>query len=261
MTRNAKSLSNAGPVRTGRAREVREPEDHRTRTGVVRREQTRARLLASALGVITEKGPDAAMIDDYIAAAGVSRGTFYNHFGTTQELLRALTGELTDKVLAAIDEGVQRHADPLKRVSCACLLYMHLAVDYPAWGGFINRTGARHGRMVDVYLPRDLALARDGGTADFTTLAAAQDLVIGCVAQAIDSVLAGRAPRQHLRDTLAVMLRGLGVAKATATRLAAVPVGEVELPLLLRQLRADVETTVPETAPASAPGRAVRRRG
>ena len=188
--------------------------------------------------MITEKGPDAALIDDYIAAAGVSRGTFYNHFGTTQDLMRALTGELTDRVLAAIEASVARHEDPLKRIACACLLYMQLAVDYPAWGGFINRTGARHGRMVDVYLPRDLALALEVGTAQFSSVAAAQDLVVGCVTQAIDSVLTRSAPRQHLHDTLAVMLRGLGVSKPTISRLVAVAPEEIELPELWQQLRA-----------------------
>jgi AcrR family transcriptional regulator len=215
------------------ARKRQVPEDHRVRTGAMRREQTRIRLLASALGVITDKGPDAAMIDDYTAAAGVSRGTFYNHFATTQDLLRALTGELTDKILAAIEANVARHDDPLVRVTCACLLYMQLAVDYPTWGGFLNRTGTRHGRMADVYIPRDLELARERGTVDFGTVAAAQDLVIGCVMQAIDTVLSGRAPREHLRHTLAVMLRGLGVSKSSIARLVAVQQETIEVPGLL----------------------------
>ena len=65
-------------------------EDHRVRVGAERREKTRLKLLESALLVFTEKGLDNVVIDGFIAAAGVSRGTFYNHFRTTNELLLAL---------------------------------------------------------------------------------------------------------------------------------------------------------------------------
>ncbi len=58
---------------------------------------------------------------------------------------------------------------------------MHLAVDYPAWGGFVLRTGTRRGRLVDIYLPRDLALAKERGQADFPTVRAAQDVAAGLV--------------------------------------------------------------------------------
>ena len=49
---------------------------------------------------------------------------------------------------------------------------MHLAVDYPAWGRFALGTGARRGRLVDVYLPRDLTLAKERGEVDCTTTVA-----------------------------------------------------------------------------------------
>jgi hypothetical protein len=49
-------------------------ENYQTRVGALRREKTRNRLIESALGVFAEKGPDAPLIDDFIAAAGVARG-------------------------------------------------------------------------------------------------------------------------------------------------------------------------------------------
>ena len=101
-------------------------------------------------------------------------------------------------------------------MACACLVYMHLAVDYPAWGGFVLRTGTRRGQLVDVYLPRDLALAKERGQADFPTVRAAQDVLQGSLTLALESILEGRAPREHVRDTLALALRGIGVPKAVA---------------------------------------------
>lgn len=106
-------------------------EDHRTRTGALRREQTRRKLLAAALAVFAEKGPESTLIEDVIAAAGVARGTFYNYFDTTQALLDAVTAELSDRVLERIDEVVLGIEDPLQRLATGCLLYMHAGVDVP----------------------------------------------------------------------------------------------------------------------------------
>ena len=74
-------------------------EDHRVRVGAQRRGKTRLRLLQCALAVFTEKGPDVAFIDDFIAAAGVSRGTFYNHFKTNGTYFDiSATGGLTQVI-------------------------------------------------------------------------------------------------------------------------------------------------------------------
>jgi AcrR family transcriptional regulator len=145
-------------------------EDHRVRTGAARSEQTRRKLLVAALAVFAEKGTDAPVIDDFIAAAAVARGTFYNYFDTTQALLSAVTAELIDEILFRVDIEVRKIDDPVERVVCGSLLYMHIAVDNPTWGGFMVRAGLRGdamGKLVDVYLPRDLQMASDAGKARF----------------------------------------------------------------------------------------------
>jgi len=210
-------------------------EDHRVRTGALRRDQTRRRLLAAALRVFAEKGIDAPLINDFIAAAGVARGTFYNYFRTTQELLDAVTSELSDSILTEIDKVVLPIADPLQRLATGCLLYMHLSVNLPSWGMFVMRTGFRSqatGKLVDVYLPRDLELAHRLGKVDYTSLRAARDLIFGCVIQAILTVIAGQAPREHLREMLALALRGLDVPAPLAQSLSELPLPPVKLPNL-----------------------------
>lgn len=223
-----------------------EATDHRVRTGAVRREQTRQRLLSAAVSVFAEKGVDAPLIDDFIAAAGVARGTFYNYFRTTRELLDVVTAELSDEVLAAIDRAVVQIDDPVQRIVCGCLLYMQVAVDHPTWGGFITRTGMRtdaSGKLVDEYLPRDLQLAAQAGKADFPSVRAARDVVLGALRQAIESVLSGAAPREHLGLALEVALRGIGVSKATAHRLVATSVAKADLPPVLLLLETRRHTT------------------
>lgn len=178
-------------------------EDHRVRSGAARSEQTRRKLLVAALAVFAEKGTDTPVIEDFIAAAAVARGTFYNYFNTTQALLSAVTAELVDEILFRVDIEARKIDDPVERVVCGSLLYMHIAVDYPAWGGFMLRAGLRGdavGKLVDVYLPRDLQMASDAGKARFPSVRTARDLVVGCVMQSIASVLSGRgAPQPSAR--------------------------------------------------------------
>lgn len=207
--------------------------DHRVRTGALRRERTRRKLLGAAMAVFAEKGVEAPVIEDFIAAAGVARGTFYNYFNTTQELLDAVTSDLSDEILACIDKVVLRIDDPLQRLTCGCLLYMHFGVDLPNWGAFIMRTGLRGntiGKLVDTYLPRDLELAHQAGQVEYETVRSARDLILACVSRAIQAVNTGDAPREHLRQMFALALRGLGVPLPKANELSRMPLPEAPLP-------------------------------
>src|SRR5579862_1856074 len=68
--------------------------------GREKRRRTRAALIEAAMKVFARLGPDAPIIDDFIAEAGVARGTFYNYFETREELLIAVATELSDRLLA-----------------------------------------------------------------------------------------------------------------------------------------------------------------
>ena len=80
--------------------------DHRTRVGHERSARTQVRILEAALGVFAARGPDAPVIDEFVAAAGVARGTFYNHFKNVEELLQATATWTTRELLQTIDAAV-----------------------------------------------------------------------------------------------------------------------------------------------------------
>lgn len=213
--------------------------DHRIHNGVVRREKTRRNLLKTAMTVFAEKGIDAPLIDDFISAAGVARGTFYNYFSTTRELLDAVTSELCNVVASGIEAVVSPIQNPLERLSCACLLYMHLGVDLPDWGMFVMHTGIRNeavGQMVDVFLPRDLELARLAGDVRYPSVRAARDLLFACVSQAIISVNSRNEDREHLRHMLVLGLCAVGVSAETAESLSQMKLPAVELDVDLFRL-------------------------
>ena len=223
-------------ARAASARPTPEAEDHRVRTGALRRERTRCKLLTAAMRVFAEQGIDGPLIDDFIEAAGVARGTFYNHFKTTQELLDAVTSELSDAILINIDEVVLTVDDPLQRLATGCLLYMHIGVDVPSWGAFLVRTGIRSrsiGKLVDVYMTRDLEHARKAGKLEYPSLRAARDLMLAIVTQGILTVIDEAAPREHLRQMLALALHGVGVTVPLARKVSQLALPPVPLPDLL----------------------------
>lgn len=230
MLPKIKSEPGHDPVRSA----VRRPAkpDHRVRNGAVRREQTRRRIMIAALKVFGDKGPDAASIDDFVDEAGISRGTFYNHFRTTQQLLDAVSAELSDGVMEVIDAMVLTYDDPIERMAAGCLSYMRLAIEHRAWGKFILRIGLQGqagGKLINIYLPRDLELARNLGLAKFPDLQTAHDLVMGTTVRSIQTVILGNAEPDHIRNTLELVFIGLSVDAATARRLCQMPMPELSL--------------------------------
>ncbi|MEU1694970.1 TetR/AcrR family transcriptional regulator [Streptomyces hirsutus] len=68
---------------------------------------TRQLLLDSALGLFRAKGYAATTVDDIAAAAGTTRVTFYAYFPSRSDLMRALIGELNEK-LERVDSPARR---------------------------------------------------------------------------------------------------------------------------------------------------------
>lgn len=193
----------------------------------MRREKTRNRLIESALGVFAAKGPDAPQIDDFIAAAGVARGTFYNYFRTTGELLSAVAGESSDEVLAVIDPLVRKIEDPARRVVTGSRLYMQMATRYPMWGAFITRVGTKRGsrgRLLDEYLTRDLQLAIDQGRFVEVDVLVARDMALGAILYGIETLLSGPAPADYTEQSMYALLRAFGVGFKEAKEIAYAPI-------------------------------------
>jgi AcrR family transcriptional regulator len=66
--------------------------------------RTRARLLQAATRVFAERGLQATRVDDIVAAARTSHGTFYLYFANKEELFAALAGEVAAELQALADD-------------------------------------------------------------------------------------------------------------------------------------------------------------
>lgn len=79
--------------------------------------QTRDNLMEAAFGLVRQKGLSATSVDEICAAAGVSKGAFFHHFKSKEELAAAAADHWS-AVTEAFFETAPYHApeDPLERL-------------------------------------------------------------------------------------------------------------------------------------------------
>jgi AcrR family transcriptional regulator len=72
-----------------------------------RSEETRARIIESAIKLFSNRGYDTASVDDICTEAGISKGAFYDYFESKQALFLALL----DRWLQTIDNAIEASKD------------------------------------------------------------------------------------------------------------------------------------------------------
>jgi AcrR family transcriptional regulator len=72
-----------------------------------RSEETQAKIMAAAIKLFSNLGYNKASVDDICAEAGISKGAFYHHFKSKQELFLALL----DGWLQTIDNAIEASKD------------------------------------------------------------------------------------------------------------------------------------------------------
>ncbi|MCL4529003.1 MAG: TetR/AcrR family transcriptional regulator [Chloroflexi bacterium] len=72
-----------------------------------RSEETRSKIIESAIKLFSSRGFNAASVDDICADAGISKGAFYHHFESKQALFLALL----DGWLQTIDDAIEASKD------------------------------------------------------------------------------------------------------------------------------------------------------
>lgn len=192
----------------------------------------RARLLASAMKLVAQKGPAATSIDDVISAAEVSRGTFYKYFPSPDALVRELAIEIANELIGMAEPVVQSYADPAERVSSGMRLVARLAIDHPLAANFLVRLGwpdARGPNMLLDFVKRDLTEGIRQGRFTRMPIALALNIVTGAVLGATHCMLAPDCDSDFAEQSAAAALRGLGVDAKTAERIASSPLKPVEI--------------------------------
>jgi AcrR family transcriptional regulator len=209
--------------------------------GERRRLRTRAALIEAARRVFAARGVDAATVQEITEAADVAKGSFYNHFASKEDALRAVVTATLDELGATLDRSLDAgQRDPARVLAASLHHTLRSCVEDPVLGWFVLRSaglaeaaqaalGAR-GR-------RDLARGRDAGRFRFDDL----ELTATAIAGAAEAVL-----RARLRGELseAAELRLLEMV----LRLLDVPADEA------RSITAELDTTPRDAAVAGGAG-------
>ncbi len=189
----------------------------------LRRAKTRARIMEAACGVIAAKGA-AATIEDFVAAAGIARGTFYNYFQSAAELVEAVGRDIAQTLDDAVDRTLAGLDDPALQLAAFSALLARLTVDHPIrrWANVRAEqlqlpSQARYVARVKDMLARGMASGR------FAALdpLAARTLVMGAGRASLRNIVDGRAGPTHTADVLTLVLGALGLAQDEAARIAA----------------------------------------
>jgi TetR/AcrR family transcriptional regulator, transcriptional repressor for nem operon len=81
------------------------------------RHESKTRLLEAALHVIRAKGYSATRVEDVCEAAGLTKGSFFHHFSSKEELALAAADYWTEGTGALFASAAyQQEADPLSRL-------------------------------------------------------------------------------------------------------------------------------------------------
>ncbi|TWT11656.1 TetR/AcrR family transcriptional regulator [Reyranella sp. CPCC 100927] len=91
--------------------------------------ETRAKLLAAARQAFGTVGYAAASMDDFTAAAGLTRGALYHHFGDKKGLLEAVIAQIDAEMSIRLSAVSARAANPWQGFVDECTAYIEMALE------------------------------------------------------------------------------------------------------------------------------------
>ncbi|TPE63711.1 TetR/AcrR family transcriptional regulator [Sandaracinobacter neustonicus] len=189
--------------------------------------QTRDAIRRAARKLFAAHPVESVAIDAIVAEAGVSKGSFYNHFTSRDDVVEAVVGEIRDLLNAAATTGNADETDPARRVARGFCIFLRSAVDDPEGaaalmrihGGYLSLDGHYNRPLVD-----DISAGISSGRFSIPTLESGVMLVIAVTQVAVIRIV--QEPGLALAVTkaqqmLLLLLRGLGVETNEAGRIAA----------------------------------------
>lgn len=197
--------------------------DFRVRVAAEKRQRMRQRLLAATLDACSGPGgPAAAVIDDIVGAAGVSRGAFYRHFASLDEAVTALVDSLVEEIVTAAQTTFPDVADAALGCALGTQLLLRRAAGDREWAGFVARTGLLlDAAPLRAVLERTIRHGASNGAFAIGPIELAVDAVAGILLAGIRRLHGNPAAgAAYILDLSIILLQALGVPPDTACRTA-----------------------------------------
>lgn len=93
--------------------------------------RTRAALISAGLDLLVDRPIDAIPIDDIVAAAGVAKGSFFNHFADKQDFAVAIATEVRVELEHLVAEANRSISDPVERIAGGMRAGLEFAIKQP----------------------------------------------------------------------------------------------------------------------------------
>jgi AcrR family transcriptional regulator len=187
-----------------------------------RRDRMRERLLAAAESVVAEHGFDGVAVEAFVAAAGVSRGTFYNYFPTTADLHQALN----ERVAAHLDDLLERLArqpkDPASRLAASIHTVLAAYLSDPVRGWVALQIASSRAPRARSFESRFATLYEAGvrrGQFRPVEMTSAWTLAFGAIRMTQRDLVAGEARPRQAVQVVALVLAAFGVPYDEAERI------------------------------------------
>lgn len=197
--------------------------DHRSRVGLEKKQKMKNHLMLSSLDLYCQAPAEQnLLIDDFVKHAGVSRGTFYNYFTSTNDLLTEIAMQMSDEVLDIIEPIILQYDHPVERIMLATKLYLRSAIRYPIWGQLITSIGPKftiRGRNISLYLTRDLKKADDLALITIKDYRVSRDIFLGSAYYSMETILTETVGQDYLNLVMESMFINLGITQDEVNRL------------------------------------------
>lgn len=188
----------------------------------VRQTKTREALLSAARRLMAQGSRAAFTVDELVQAAGVAKGSFYNHFSDKESIakeVQRLVLEIEEVEVQAVNHGV---TDPVARIARGMATYARMALVDPESARILT-LGQLSGDFVEspvnTGLTSDLRTALREGRIVAPSIEAAAMLIVGQVAVVI-ARLSGRpdvyTARVTAQQCIAITLLGIGLTHREA---------------------------------------------
>ncbi|WP_010139124.1 TetR/AcrR family transcriptional regulator [Oceanicola sp. S124] len=205
-------------------------QDHRSKVAAERREKMRRRLVEAAVAVFATKPQGDVVIEDIVARAEVSRGTFYKYFDSLDELLVLVKMTIAQEVMTMVASQERSSNDPAAALAHDIKCFVLTVRRYRTIGRFSANMGLGPGELINDMVPDYMSWGvAEGRFCDMPCWLITTFLKTGVISVMM-RLIGGVGEASDASDVVAAVLRCLGVAPDEAAQLAQTPGRELEAP-------------------------------
>jgi len=191
-------------------------------------------LLFSAMSLASDKSIHDIDVEEIIAHAQVSRGTFYKYYPSVPRLFEDLAEQLAQELSGALDTATIQATDTSSHLASTARLIMRLLVDIPVLGNlFIQLPWLKQNPRLYLFetLKQDIEQGIKDGTYEKLPAAIGLNLVIGSMVGGIHTMLLKPPAKGYEDKVIRQALIGLGLDAKKADQVSTASLGvKITLP-------------------------------